>query len=127
MVVRIVGIILMIAGVVLVINPELVIQKPIPSDTFEAIERRIWWGLLIGAGVFLLFYRERGRWLRTVVAIGIAILFGLLVARLIGIILDGSVVKQWIYVGIEGAIMALLVWWYRNIRKTSDELKTAQQ
>jgi len=117
----------MIAGVVLVINPELVIQKPIPSDTFEAIERRIWWGLLIGAGVFLLFYRERGRWLRTVVAIGIAILFGLLVARLIGIILDGSVVKQWIYVGIEGAIMALLVWWYRNIRKTSDELKTAQQ
>lgn len=45
---RCVGVAVLLAGLVLVINPELVSRKPVPSDTFEAIERRIWWGLIIG-------------------------------------------------------------------------------
>ena len=35
-----VGVVLAIAGVALVSNPELVSSKPIPEDIFEAIERR---------------------------------------------------------------------------------------
>ena len=54
----IVGVALIIFGVTLVSNPELVSNKPIPDDTFEAIERRIWWGLFIGLGTLLLFHRQ---------------------------------------------------------------------
>lgn len=113
---RVFGCALIIAGVVLVSNPELVINKPIPADTFEAVERRIWWGLLIGAGVLLLFHHQFHPWLRTVVATIAALVFGLLVARLIGIVLDGAVIKQWIYVGVEIVILAPLIWWYLKIR-----------
>jgi len=113
---RIIGGVLFIAGVVLVSNPELVSNKPVPTDTFEAVERRIWWGLLIGAGVLLFFRRKIQPWLQTLVATIAALVFGLLVARIIGIGLDGSVIKQWIYVGIEVVILAPLMWWYFRIR-----------
>jgi len=114
---RIIGCVLIVIGVTLVSNPELVSGKPIPVDTFEAIERRIWWGLFIGAGVLLLFHHQIMPWKQTIAATSSALIFGLLVARLIGIGLDGSVVKQWIYVGVEGVILALLLWWYFKVRK----------
>lgn len=116
LILRLLGVVLIIAGVVLVSNPELVSNKPIPSGTFEAIERRIWWGLLIGMGCLLLFHHQFLPWGMTIAATGSSLLFGLLVARLIGIGLDGSVAKQWLYVGIEVAMMAPLVWWYLRVR-----------
>jgi len=121
---RIIGGALVIVGIVLVSNPELVSDKPIPSDTFEAIERRIWWGLFIGVGALLLFRSQFRPWLKTLVATGFALIFGLLIARLIGIVLDGSVVKQWAYVGVECVILAPLAWWYFKLtppsRKTEE-------
>src|SRR6056300_1214719 len=98
---RLLGVILIIVGVTLVTNPELIRNKPIPTDTFEAIERRIWWGLFIGAGCLLLFHHQLRPWWTSIAATSSSLLFGLLVARLIGIVLDGSVAKQWLYVGIE--------------------------
>ncbi|MDO6460505.1 hypothetical protein Q4485_07350 [Granulosicoccaceae sp. 1_MG-2023] len=41
---------------------------------------------------------------------------GLLLARLIGITLDGSVLKQWLNVGIELVLLLPLVWWYLKTR-----------
>ena len=113
---RLVGVALIVAGVTLVSNPELVSNKPVPSDTFEAIERRIWWGLIIGFGILLLFHHQLQPWLKTIAATGSSLLIGLLIARLIGIMLDGSVAKQWLYVGIELVILAPLVWWYLSLR-----------
>ena len=113
---RIVGCTLVAAGVVLASNPELVTNKPIPSDTFEAIERRIWWGLLIGLGLIPLVHHQLRPWVPTLAATLSLLVFGLLVARLIGITLDGSVAKQWLYVGIEGLLLAPLVWWYLKVR-----------
>ena len=110
------GVVLIIVGIALVSNPELIRNKPVPSDTFEAIERRIWWGLLIGFGTLLLFHHQLHPWLTTLAAASSSLLFGLLIARLIGILLDGSVAKQWLYVGIECMVLAPLLWWYLNIR-----------
>ncbi len=113
---RLIGIVLMIIGVTLAWNPELVSNKPIPTDTFKATERRIWWGLIIGFGFLLLFHHQLVPWIPTIAATCSALLFGLLVARLIGIALDGSVTKQWINVGIEIVILVPLVWWYMRTR-----------
>lgn len=103
---------LILLGITLVSNPELVSNKPVPEDTFEATERRIWWGLIIGFGFLLMFHHQWLSWSSTIAATLTALLVGLLVARLIGIALDGSVIKQWINVGIELVILVPLCWWY---------------
>lgn len=111
-----IGIALIIAGIVLVSNPELVSTKAIPDNTFNAIERRIWWGLLIGFGCLLMFHHQFQPWVTSLAATSASLMFGLLVARLIGIMLDGSVTKQWLYVGLELVLLAPLVWWYLRVR-----------
>ena len=58
MIIKLLAVALILAGVVLAWNPELVSNKPVPDDTFKAVERRIWWGLLIGFGILLLFHRR---------------------------------------------------------------------
>lgn len=116
LILRVIGVVVVIVGVTLAWNPELVSRQPIPEDTFEATERRIWWGVIIGVGTLLLFHRQLQPWMATIAATGSALLFGLLVARLIGIMLDGSVVKQWINVGIELVMLLPLVWWYLRVR-----------
>ena len=118
-VLRVIGAVLIIAGVILASNPELVSNKPIPSDVFKAVERRIWWGLLIGIGLLFQFHHQLSPWQSTLSATGASLLVGLLIARLIGIALDGSVAKQWLNVGIEIVMLAPLVWWYYKVRTLS--------
>ena len=112
---RAIGTVLIIVGIVLVSNPELISSKPIPDDTFRAIERRIWWGLLIGIGTLLLFRHQVQPWLQTLAATSSALIFGVLVARLLGILLDGSGAKQWAWVAVEAVVLVVLLWWYRKI------------
>ena len=113
---RLIGAALIIFGIVLASNPELVSSKPVPTDTFKAVERRIWWGLFIGVGILLQFHHQLLPWQPTVSATFASLLVGLLIARFIGIILDGSVAKQWLNVGIELVILVPFVWWYLNTR-----------
>jgi len=112
-----IGMVFVVIGLVLVSNPELITNNPIPSDTFEAVERRVWWGLFISAGMLPFFHHQLKPWLPTIVAIGVAFFSGLLLARVVGIFLDGSVIKQWVYVGIEVAILVPLTWRYLKIRQ----------
>ena len=114
---RLLAVATILIGVVLVWNPELVSNKPVPSDAFEATERRIWWGLVIGFGTLLLFHHKLLPWVPTVAATCLSLLFGLLVARLIGVALDGSIERQWVYVGIEIVILVPLLWWYLRVRE----------
>ena len=111
------GVALAIVGVVLVANPELASSQPVPEGVFEAIERRVWWGALIGLGVLFMFRHQLRPWLLTITATGAALTFGLLAARLIGIAMDGSVPKQWLWVAVEAVILAGLVLWYGKLRK----------
>jgi len=71
---KIVACVFILIGVALVSNPELVCSKPIPVDTFQAVEKRIWWGLFIGVGTFLLFHHHLRPWLQTVAATCAALL-----------------------------------------------------
>ena len=114
--IRAVGFIILIAGIIIVVNPELITKKAVPEDTFEAIERRIWWGLLIGLGLLLMFNRQWSPWLPVLLISAVALIAGLLAARLIGIVLDGSIVKQWYLVLVEIVIAAPLLWWYLRVR-----------
>lgn len=107
-----VGLILFVVGAVLTYNPELVSSKAIANTAFEATERRILWGLLIGAGLLLLFHHQLQPWLLTLAATGFALTFGALVARFVGIAMDGSVVKQWYWVGAELVILAVFAFAY---------------
>ena len=116
LILKVLGCVLIVIGLTLVTNPELVRSKPVPADTFEAIERRIWWGLFIGVGLLILFHHQLSPWQPTLAATACSLLVGLLIARLIGIALDGSVAKQWLYVGVELVILAPLVWWYLAVR-----------
>ena len=113
---KLLGTFLILVGIVLVSNPELVSNKPVPEDVFRAVERRVWWGLFISAGILLMFHHQLQPWLVTFVAASTSVTFGLLAARLIGIVLDGSVPKQWFWVAIETVILAGLVVWYAKVR-----------
>ncbi len=113
---RMIGVVLIFLGILLAVNPELVSHKPVPEDTFKAVERRIWWGLLIGVGMLLQFHQQWLPWQATVSATGATLLVGLLIARLIGILLDGSVMKQWVNVGIEIILLIPFIWWYMKVR-----------
>ena len=116
LILKVFGAVLIFLGIVLAVNPELVSNKPVPSDTFEAVERRIWWGLFIGVGILLQFHHQMLPWQPTLSATCASLLVGLLIARFIGIALDGSVAKQWVNVGIELVLLAPFVWWYIRVR-----------
>jgi len=112
---RAIGTVSIIVGILLVSDAELISSKPIPDDTFRTIEKRIWWGLLIGIGTLLLFHHQVQPCLHPLGATSSSLIFGVLVARLLGISLDGSVAKQWAWVAVEAVILVVLVWWYRKI------------
>jgi len=101
---------------VLSYNPELVSNKPIPTDPFQAVERRIWWGLLIGFGLFALLHHQLHPIWLTVAALLSALTLGLIIARLMGIVLDGSTNKQWLWVGVEVVALAAFLFWYWKLR-----------
>jgi len=54
---QVAGFIILLLGFVLTYNPELVSSKPIPEDTFQAVERRVRWDFNLvpdGGGVYKL-------------------------------------------------------------------------
>ncbi|MFI3246094.1 MAG: hypothetical protein R3Y10_06345 [Ferrimonas sp.] len=106
------GMLSIVLGLIFVCNPELIRKKTIPKDRFQAVERRIWWGLFIGIGIIFFLRQEFYSWPISVAIGGAAIIFGLLMARLIGLALDGSVRKQWLNVAIELVILGLFLLWY---------------
>lgn len=77
---------------------------------------RVVGAVLILFGLLLQFHHQLVPWQASIAATLSSLLVGLLIARLIGIMLDGSVAKQWLNVGIEIVILAPLIWWYLKVR-----------
>lgn len=113
---QIAGFLLLVTGVVLTYNPELVSSKPVPEDTFQAVERRVRWGLLIGFGMLLMFHHQIKPYWLTVAALGMTLTLGALIARVMGLALDGSVPRQWMWVVVELAMVVGFGFWYVNQR-----------
>ncbi|MEE1673075.1 hypothetical protein SNR37_002488 [Agarivorans aestuarii] len=106
------GGILLILGAILSYNPELVSSKPIPDDTFGAVERRVRWGFLMGFGMLLIFHHQLTPLLFTLAALGMTLTLGALIARVMGIALDGSVPRQWMWVIVELIMVIGFGIWY---------------
>ncbi len=113
---QVAGFILLLSGVVLSYTPELVSSKPIPEDTFHAIERRVRWGFLIGLGMLLMFHHQVKPYLFTAAALGMTLILGALISRVMGIVLDGSAPRQWMWVVVEFVMVIGFGVWYLKQR-----------
>lgn len=101
---RIVGAALLATGLVLAGAPSLVSDVGPAADTFAAVERRIPWGGLAGVGMLLLARTQLRPWAVTIVSAILWVTTGLLGARLLGLALDGSHPRQWMWVAVELAV-----------------------
>ncbi len=107
---------MVLVGLVLAIHPDLLSDRPLPIDPYESIERRVTWGKMLGLGLVPFFHPCLGPWRLTIIATLSSLVAGYLVTRLIGIALDGSVARQWMYAGIELLLLIPMVWWYLRKR-----------
>ena len=112
---RMLGVVLVVAGLVLVWAPTLVLDPGPPPDTFEAVERHVRWGALVGVGALLVARRHLRPWAVTIAAAVLCLDLGYLVARIIGIALAGTDSnRQWMWVAVEVVIAAVVVAYLRR-------------
>ena len=111
---RMIGVLVTFAGLVFAIAPTLLHDPGPAADTFAAIERRVWLGALAGVGALLVTRTQLQPWRVTLVYIVMWLCAGFLVARLIGLALDGAdSLMQWVWVAVEIAIAvvgAVYIW-----------------
>ncbi len=119
---RILGAILVAGGLVLSVAPTLVHDPGAAPDLFEAVERHARWGLPIGIGSVLILRTRLRPWSATLASVVLALSLGYLVARVIGIVLEGSgSSRQWMYCGIEVVIgLAAAVYLRRKREQNPD-------
>lgn len=85
------------------------------ANTFETIERRIRGGMLLGIGVAFIARTELRPWSVTIATGVLYFALGALVARILGLILDGDDARQWLYVVVEAVMIALAgLWLWRS-------------
>ncbi|NRB38259.1 MAG: DUF4345 family protein [Pseudomonadales bacterium] len=97
---------LAVTGLILMLMPTLVYDPGPASDTFAAIERRIIWGALLGAGLLLLAHHQLRPWRLTLANIAFWITLGITLARLTGLLLDGAdSTRQWLWTGAEALVV----------------------
>ena len=112
-VLKIVGVILLLIGLILTYKPNLISGVSLPSHSYETIEKRVKWGFLIGVGIFLLFHTQWDNWKLIACALLCALTLGIILARLFGFVLDGFYQKQLLWLGIELMVFILFVVLYK--------------
>ncbi len=113
--VRIFGIVLAVLGVLAAIFPSwfapLTGGAAPAVDVFEAVERRVRAGMLLGVGLCFIAIPALRPWSTSVPTAILYFVTGALAARLLGIVVDGAVSKQWLLVAVEAVIMAAAAFW----------------
>jgi hypothetical protein len=112
---RIFGIVLAVFGAVAAIFPSwfasLTGGPEAPVDVFEAVERRVRGGMVLGVGLAFVAVTALRPWSVSIPSAILYFMTGALAARLVGIIVDGVVPKQWALVAVEAVFMALAALW----------------
>ena len=114
---RILGIGLAVVGVVAAVFPHwfgpLTGGPEPPADVYEAVERRVRGGMLLGVGLCFIAVTALRPWSASIPAVIFYFMTGALAARVLGLIVDGTVPKQWLWVAVEAVAMtgaALWLW-----------------
>jgi len=112
---RIFGIVLAVLGVVAAVSPNwfgpLMGGPEPPVDVYEAVERRVRGGMLLGVGLCFIAVTALRPWSTSIPTAIFYFMTGALAARLLGLIVDGSVPKQWLLVAVEAVVMAVAALW----------------
>lgn len=116
MLLKISGVILLMAGLILTYSPELISTHPIPTDPYQVIEKRVRWGFVIGLGLLLLFHHPGTPWGLTVSALLVALTTGIILARLLGMVLDGFFAKQMLWLAIELGSLLIFGFLYGKLK-----------
>ncbi|NNF29524.1 MAG: DUF4345 family protein [Gemmatimonadetes bacterium] len=86
-----------------------------PADVFEAVERRVRGGMLLGVGLSFIAITALRPWSTSIPTAVFYFMAGALAARLLGLLVDGAVPKQWLLVAVEAVVMAVAaVWLWRS-------------
>lgn len=113
---KIIGLLLLIAGFVLAYRPDLVSTQAMPTDPYQMIEKRVGWGFAIGLGLFLIFHPPWLPWGASISGLLFALTLGIIAARLLGFVLDGLFVKQWLWLAIELLALLFFGWLYWKLK-----------
>jgi hypothetical protein len=108
---RALGVVLAVVGLVLSLAPTLIHDPGPAADIFAAVERRIPWGGVCGLGLALLFYAQGRPLPKRAAVAAVWLIVGVLIARTIGITLDGWHPRQAMWWVAEAALGAA-AWWY---------------
>ncbi|TDE15638.1 hypothetical protein [Dyadobacter psychrotolerans] len=110
--IKISGGILLTAGFILAIRPDLFFRFPATIDGYVMIEKRVKWGFVIGFGGFMVFYNDWTSRGLTVIALLVSLTLGIIIARLIGFALDGFYIKQLYWLLMELAVLIIFGFFY---------------
>jgi hypothetical protein len=118
---QVLGVLVALGALVLVLAPTLAHDPGPAPDLFEAIERRVRWGLGVGVGALLVARPWRRPWSVVFAWVLLCGSGGYLIARLIGIALEGpGSGMQWVWTGVEVVLCALTAAWIRYRRDAPD-------
>jgi len=80
-------------------------------DLFEAVERGVRGGMVLGVGLAFIAVPALRPWSVSIPSVIFYFMTGALAARLFGMVVDGIVPRQWLLVGVETVFMALAAFW----------------
>ena len=113
---KILGVILLIAGFFLVYKPALIGTSSFPSEPYQRIEHRVKWGFLVGVGLFFVFQDQWNSLRPPFFALLSALTIGIMIARIMGVFLDGFYGRQMLWLGIElGFLILFFIEFLNNI------------
>lgn len=113
---KISGVILLIAGFMLTIKPDFFGKLSTSIDPYQMIEKRVKWGMLIGLGVFLTLPNNWASWGSIAMVLLFSLTLGIILARLTGFVLDGFFIKQLFWLLIE--LIALFIFGFFYYKQT---------
>ncbi|MFT7622783.1 MAG: hypothetical protein ACI9WU_001958 [Myxococcota bacterium] len=111
---QIAGGLIALVGLVLACVPTLVSDPGATADVFAMVERRIPYGALLGVGLLIGAMPRLKPWPVGLASVAIGMTLGVLIARVIGVFLDGFHPRQILWIVVEVIVVALAAAYLRR-------------